>query len=167
MDSTLHWMYSRPKRIVKSAAWGLTTPKKKKVPGWSFSKSSPVQQVAVTYPIRVSAASLGAVSWAQAETGDQARVSSCMSCPMAKLTRWCGQSGPSSRLASGVHPVSCGYAEAAHWAALPVVVAESLWRDLALQGAGEVGIHMGNQGLFTGPPLCTASSELGHPGTGQ
>ena len=42
-------------------------PKKKKVPGWSFSKSSPVQQVAVTYPIRVSAASLGAVSWPNGE----------------------------------------------------------------------------------------------------
>ena len=26
MDSTLHWMYSRPKRVVKSAAKGLTSP---------------------------------------------------------------------------------------------------------------------------------------------
>ena len=61
--------------------------KKKKVPGWSFSRSSPVQKVVVAHPIRVSAASLGAVSWAQAGTGDQARVSGCMPCPMAKLPR--------------------------------------------------------------------------------
>ena len=44
--------------------------KKKKVPGWSFSRSAPVQKDAVAHPIRVSAASLGAVSWAQAGTGD-------------------------------------------------------------------------------------------------
>ena len=61
--------------------------KKKKVPGWSFSRSSPAQKVAVAHPIRVSAASLGAVSWAQAGTGDQARVSGRMPFPMAKLPR--------------------------------------------------------------------------------
>jgi len=32
MDSTLHWMYSRPKRVVKSAAQGLTTPMRISLP---------------------------------------------------------------------------------------------------------------------------------------
>lgn len=44
-----------------------------------------------------------------------------------------------------------------------MVVAEPLWRDVALQGAGEVGIHMGDQGLFVGPPLCTGSIRARAP----